>query len=91
TLSGTKKMSLRCLPIVVLISMVYWLSRLSQKSDMLPNPIEDVWLQAKRCIRRYYHLLKNFDHVKRLFEFVTHLQVFCFEKIFKYGFFPQLI
>ncbi|MFN7615698.1 MAG: hypothetical protein ACK5RM_05825, partial [Pseudanabaena sp.] len=36
-------------------------------------------------------ILKNFNNVKRLFELVTHLQVFCFEKIFKYGFFPQLI
>ncbi|NMF59611.1 hypothetical protein [Pseudanabaena yagii] len=31
------------------------------------------------------------DNVKRLFEFVTHLQVFSFEKIFNYGFFPQII
>lgn len=60
-------------------------------NDPTQNPIEDVWLQAKRFIRQYYHLLKNFDNVKRLFELVTHLQVFCFEKIFKYGFFPQLI
>ena len=60
-------------------------------NDPTQNPIEDVWLQAKRFIRQYYHLLKNFNNVKRLFELVTHLQVFCFEKIFKYGFFPQLI
>lgn len=52
------------------------------------NPIEDVWLQAKRYIREFYHLLKTFSNVKRLFELVTSKQIFNFEKIFMYGSFP---
>ncbi len=32
------------------------------------NPVEDVWLQAKRFIREFYHLCKSFFAVKRLFE-----------------------
>jgi transposase len=45
-------------------------------NDPTQNPIEDVWLQAKRLIRESYHLCKSFDAVKFLFEFVTHRQIF---------------
>lgn len=55
------------------------------------NPIEDIWLQAKRLIRECYHLCKSFDAVKFLFEFVTHLQIFNFPKLFTYGCSSQLI
>ncbi len=49
------------------------------------NPVEDVWLQAKRFIREFYHLCKSFSAVKRLFELVTHHQIFDFPKVFMYG------
>ena len=49
------------------------------------NPVEDVWLQAKRFIREFYHLCKSFFAVKRLFELTTHQQIFDFPKVFMYG------
>lgn len=49
------------------------------------NPVEDVWLQAKRFIREFYHLCKSFFAVKRLFELTTHYQIFDFPKVFIYG------
>jgi transposase len=49
------------------------------------NPVEDIWLQAKRFIREFYHLCKSFFAVKRLFELVTHHQIFDFPKIFMSG------
>ncbi len=55
------------------------------------NPVEDVWLQAKRFIRGYYHLCTSFAVVKFLFKFVTHRQVFDFPKLSMYGTFSLLI
>lgn len=55
------------------------------------NPIEDVWLQAKRFIRECYHFCKSFRVVKFLFEFVTHHQIFDFPKLHTYGKFSQMI
>lgn len=49
------------------------------------NPVEDVWLYAKRFIREFYHLCKSFSAVKQLFELVTHHQIFSFPKVFMYG------
>lgn len=60
-------------------------------NDPKQNPIEDVWLQAKRFIREYYHLCTSFRAVKFLFELVTHCQTFDFPKLFTYGCFSQLI
>ena len=54
-------------------------------NDPKQNPIEDIWLQAKRLIREYYHLFTSFDSVKFLFEFATHRQTFHFPKLFTYG------
>jgi len=51
------------------------------------NPVEDVWLQAKRFIREFYHLCKSFFAVKRLFVLVTHQQIFDFPKLLMYGVF----
>lgn len=59
-------------------------------NDPKQNPIEDVWLQAKRFIREYYHLCRSFNAVKFLFEFVTHRQIFNFPKLCTYGCFSQL-
>jgi transposase len=51
------------------------------------NPVEDIWLQAKRWIRECYHLCKSFGAAKLLFELVTHRQVFDFPKLHEYGVF----
>ncbi len=55
------------------------------------NPVEDIWLQAKRWIRECYHLCRSFTVVKFLFELVTHCQVFDFPKLSMYGLFSQII
>jgi transposase len=60
-------------------------------NDPKQNPIEDIWLQAKRFIREFYHLCKSFAAVKFFFEFITHRQIFNFPKLFTYGFFSQII
>lgn len=60
-------------------------------NDPKQNPIEDVWLQAKRFIRESYHLCPSFNAVNFLFEFVSHRQTFAFPQLFPYGFFSQLI
>jgi transposase len=54
------------------------------------NPVEDIWLQAKRWIREWYHLCKSFKAVKFLFEFATHQQVFHFPKLSMHETFSQL-
>ena len=54
-------------------------------NDPKQNPVEDIWLQAKRFIRECYHLCQSFGAVKYLFEFVTHRQIFDFPKLFTYG------
>ena len=54
-------------------------------NDPKQNPIEDIWLQAKRLLREYYHLCESFDSAKFLFEFATHRQTFNFPKLFTYG------
>lgn len=51
------------------------------------NPVEDIWLQAKRWIRECYHLCKSFASVKLVFELVTHRQTFDFPKLHEYGMF----
>lgn len=53
-------------------------------NDPTQNPVEDIWLHAKNFIREFYHLGKSFTHVKRLFELVTHHQVFDFPKLYMY-------
>lgn len=50
------------------------------------NPVEDVWLQAKRFIRKYARLCKKFRSVKLLFKLLTHCQTFTFAKTFMYGY-----
>lgn len=55
------------------------------------NPVEDIWLQGKNFVRKYYHLCNSFKMVKWLFEFFTNGQIFDFPKIYEYDFSPQLI
>ena len=54
------------------------------------NPVEDLWLQAKRWLRECWHLCKSFTNVKLLFELVTHHQVFDFPKLHEYGKFSRI-
>lgn len=49
------------------------------------NPIEDIWLQAKRFVREFYSLCSSFAIAKRLFEFATEHQIFDFPKLSLYG------
>jgi len=58
-------------------------------NDPRQNPIEDVWLQAKRFIRECYHLGNSFALIKWLFEFVLHRQRFRFPKLEMYGVFSR--
>ncbi len=48
------------------------------------NPVEDVWLQAKNFVRKYWHLCKSFKVVKWLFKFFTNHQKFDFPKLQQY-------
>lgn len=50
------------------------------------NPVEDIWLQAKRFVRKYARLCRRFGSVKFLFQLVTHCQIFAFAKAFMYGY-----
>ena len=48
------------------------------------NPTEDIWLQAKSFVRKYWHLCKSFSAIKWLFKFFTHHQKFDFPKLHQY-------
>jgi len=47
-------------------------------NDPKQNPIEDIWLQAKRFIREFYHLCKSFAAVKFFFKLITYRQISLF-------------
>lgn len=49
------------------------------------NPVEDIWLFAKRFIRSCYYLCNSFDMVKSLFVDILHGTRFYFPKLFAYG------
>jgi putative transposase len=53
------------------------------------NPVEDIWLQAKRFIREYWYLCGSFSIIKELFMLATHCQFFEFSKLNMYGTFAQ--
>lgn len=53
------------------------------------NPVEDIWLQAKRFIREYWHFCRSFAVIKELFMLATHCQFFNFSKVNMYGYFAQ--
>lgn len=48
------------------------------------NPVEDVWLQAKNFLRKFWPLCKSFSVVKWLFKFFTNHQEFDFPKLHQY-------
>ena len=60
-------------------------------NDPEQNPVEDIWLYAKNFVREFYHLCKSFAAVKRLFELITHHQIFDFPKMFMYDSFSRMI
>lgn len=64
-----------------------WLIRCIKLAPNAPeqNPIEDVWLQGKEMLRRYWNLCKNFRIVKWLFEWTISQDCFCFPKLSMYG------
>lgn len=45
------------------------------------NPVEDVWLQGKNCLRGLWHLLRSFSDIKYLFKLHLNHQKFDFSKI----------
>ncbi len=49
------------------------------------NPVEDVWLQAKNFLRKFWPLCKTFSAVKWLFKFETNHQKFDFPKLHQYA------
>ena len=51
------------------------------------NPVEDIWLQAKKLIREFYFFCHSFSAVKALFELAVHGQIFDFPKLNEYGVF----
>ena len=49
------------------------------------NPVEDIWLNAKRFIRENFDICDSFSKVKELFVSVTNFNIFDFDKINEYG------
>lgn len=64
-----------------------WLIRCIKLAPNAPeqNPIEDVWLQGKEMLRKYWNLCKNFRIVKWLFEWTILQDIFDFTKLSMYG------
>ena len=54
------------------------------------NPVEDVWLQAKNFLRKYWYLCKSFCTAKKLFELFYDSSKFDFPKIHKYHFSQEI-
>jgi transposase len=49
------------------------------------DPVEDVWLQGKNSLRKFWYLCKSFPAVKFLFKFFTDDQKFDFPKLEQYA------
>ena len=64
-----------------------WLIRCIRLAPNAPeqNPIEDVWLQGKEMLRRYWNLCSNFKIVKWLFSWTINQGFFKFPKLSMYG------
>lgn len=64
-----------------------WLIRCIRLAPNAPeqNPIEDVWLQGKEMVRRYWNLCSNFKIVKWLFSWTINQGFFKFPKLSMYG------
>jgi putative transposase len=55
------------------------------------NPVEDIWLQAKNFLRKYWYLCRSFKIIKFLFEFFTKEHKFDFPKIHQYTYTEKII
>lgn len=55
------------------------------------NPVEDIWLQTKNFLRKYWYLCRSFKIVKFLFEFFTNEHKFDFPKLSQYTFTKLMI
>ncbi|WP_333289775.1 hypothetical protein [Microcoleus sp. MON1_C5] len=55
------------------------------------NPVEDIWLQAKNFLRKYWYLCRSFKIVKFLFEFFTNEHKFDFPKIRQYTYTEKIL
>ncbi len=53
------------------------------------NPVEDIWLQAKNCLRKFWYRFNSFALTKWFFAWIIQGQFFEFPKLHKYGVFPQ--
>lgn len=51
------------------------------------NSVEDIWLQVKNIVRRFYHLCHSFKQLKALFKFFTRAQIFNCPKLHEYAVF----
>lgn len=49
------------------------------------NPVEDIWLMAKKAIRENYYICASFQDVKKVFIEAIEGKVFSFPKVYKYG------
>jgi transposase len=54
------------------------------------NPVEDIWLQGKNFLRKYWYLCKSFWAVKKLFDLFYDSSEFDFPKIHKYHFSQEI-
>jgi transposase len=54
------------------------------------NPVEDVWLQGKNFLRKYWYLCKSFWAIKKLFELFYDCSKFDFPKIHQYHFSQEI-
>jgi len=55
------------------------------------NPVEEIWLQVKNFIRRFYYICHRFSIVKRLFQFFFNFKLFNPPNLKNYDAFVQLI
>ena len=64
-----------------------WLIRCIRLAPNAPeqNPIEDVWLQGKEMVRKYWNLCHNFKIVKWVFSWTINQGLFDFPKLSMYG------
>ena len=49
------------------------------------NPVEDIWLVAKKAIRENYFLCESFKDVKKVFVEAIEGKTFDFPKVYLYG------
>jgi transposase len=54
------------------------------------NPVEDIWLQGKNFLRKYWYLCKSFRAIKKLFELFYECSKFDFPKIHQYHFSQEI-